>query len=310
MKKSVIKFSSVIFVCFLILAAGSMIFIPSEIAAADSTVEVIEAAVSNLESNATAGKSALKIVSPTNDKAIYIPESYFLQYEGIYAGDIHKVTYAGETFYYQGEPTLKQITVADDELLSPDVTLKLKEGADVKIGIFQLTDEYTIKFLGFNETGTEIYVSAIRDGNSPILNFIPADCVETFTIPYQRKAQIARDELLASKEDPPVIDGGNFTSNTSVGLRIVIIIGIAIPAILIVILLFKPSKNERRYSKNSVRSGRGRDDFDYDDSRSYRRRERDERDEREYDRRDDRDYRSDRRDDRDYDRRYDDRDYR
>ncbi len=70
-----------------------MIFIPSEIAAADSTVEVIEAAVSNLESNATAGKSALKIVSPTNDKAIYIPESYFLQYEGIYAGDIHKVTY-------------------------------------------------------------------------------------------------------------------------------------------------------------------------------------------------------------------------
>ena len=111
MKKSVIKFSSVIFVCFLILAAGSMIFIPSEIAAADSTVEVIEAAVSNLESNATAGKSALKIVSPTNDKAIYIPESYFLQYEGIYAGDIHKVTYAGETFYYQGEPTLKQITV-------------------------------------------------------------------------------------------------------------------------------------------------------------------------------------------------------
>lgn len=51
MKKSVIKFSSVIFVCFLILAAGSMIFIPSEIAAADSTVEVIEAAVSNLESN-------------------------------------------------------------------------------------------------------------------------------------------------------------------------------------------------------------------------------------------------------------------
>lgn len=116
--------------------------------------------------------------------------------------------------------------------------------------------------------------------------------------------------MLASKEDPPVIDGGNFTSNTSVGLRIVIIIGIAIPAILIVILLFKPSKNERRYSKNSVRSGRGRDDFDYDDSRSYRRRERDERDERDYDRRDDRDYRSDRRDDRDYDRRYDDRDYR
>lgn len=288
-----------------------MIFIPSEIAAADSTVEVIEAAVSNLEGNATAGKSTIKIVSKDNDKAIYIPESYFLQYKGEYVKDIHEVIYAGETYFYQGEPALKQITVAEDELLSPDVTLKLKEGADVKIGIIQLTDEYTIKFLGFNETGTEIYVSAVREGNSPIRpNFIPADCVEAFTIPYQRKAQIARDELLASKEDPPVIDGGNFTPNTSVGLRIVIIIGIAIPAILIVILLFKPSKNEHRYSKNSVRSGRGRDDFDYDDSRSYRRRERDERDERDYDRRDDRDYRSDRRDDRDYDRRYDDRDYR
>ncbi|MCM1306463.1 MAG: hypothetical protein NC037_01160 [Bacteroides sp.] len=314
MKKSLIKFSSVIFATLALFALCAAFFAPVGTASADDsaavTVSVIKAPVSNLENNASAGISTLKVSTTKYDQAVYIPESYFLQYDGSYGsvGNMHKVTYAGisDEFYFNGEPTVTQITVSSGEKLSPDVTLALKGGEAVYIRLFEITNDYTIKFLGYSEDKTELYVSASLENNPPLTGFIPASSVNDFTIPYQRRAQIERDELLASKAEPPaIIEDGHFTPNTSVALRIVIIIGIAIPTVLIVILLFKPTKNERRYSKNSVRNTHSRDEFDYDDSRSYRRRdERDERDYDRYDRRDDRDYDRDRRYD---DRRYDDR---
>ena len=92
---------------------------------------------------------------------------------------------------------------------------------------------------------------------------------------------------------------------TSKALRIILIVGIAIPAVIIVLLLFKPTKDGR---KKTVARERSRDEFDYDERRDYRRDDRyydDRRDDRRYD-----DRRDDRRDDRDYrdDRRYDARD--
>ena len=322
MKKTLIKFSSVIFAMLMLIAVSTALFAPVGTASADDTdtvtVDVIKAPVSNLEGNETATGSALKLIfeSISETRAIIIPESYFVEYEGPDFADYHKVSYAGENFYFNGEPSVTKIIVASGEQLTPNVTLTLKDGAEVSINRRPITSEFVIKFLAYCDNGTEIYVSATSE-NTSVKGFIPLDSVNPFIVPYQSRTQTEREELLASKaEQPPIIEDGHFTANTSVALRIIIIIGIAIPAILIVILLFKPSKNERRYAKNSVRSTRGRDEFDYDDSRSYRRRdERDDRD-RDYDR-DRYDDRYDRRDDRDYDRRgrgndsryYDDRDY-
>lgn len=313
MKNAVIKFSFAALAVIMLIACGFSLIPCESIAYAESTVSVIEAPVSNLEGNAAAGKSTLKIIPKNGNKAILIPESYFVQYKSLYTGDVHTVIYAGEEYYFKGEPTVVEISVNENELLSPNVPLTLKENANVTInGIIPITNEYTIKLLGYSEDGTELYVSLLLDGNSPLHSFIPTESVEAFTVPYQLKTQTKRDELLASKVEPPVIEDGNFVANTSVALRIVIIIGIAIPIVLIVILLFKPSKNDRKYTKNSVRGARSADEFDYDDSRSYRRRDDRDRDSRDYDRRDyerdrdrDRDY--DRRD-RDYDRDYEDRD--
>lgn len=315
MKKAIIKFSSVIFALLTLLALCTVLcavlFVPSAIASADSgdtvTVNVIKAPASNLTDNKYAGKSNLKIIS--GNDIIYVPESYFVQYDKLYAGSMHYVIYGGRKFYFDGEPTTMQITLSEGEQLFPNVILTLKNGEPVKIGYIDITDSYTIKFLGYNEDSTELYVSASLENNDPIPGFIPADSVNPFVVPYQSRTQAEYDELHAPKPDVPIIEDGHFTPNTSVALRIIIIIGIAIPAILIVILLFKPSKNERRYAKNSVRSTRGRDEFDYDDSRSYRRR--DDRDDRDRDRYDDRYDRRDNRDrdrDRDYDRNYDRRD--
>lgn len=311
MKNKAVKFSSAVIVLFmliLLVCTGYLLCAPHSVASADSTMSVIKAPVSNLEGNAYAGKSTLKLIPLDGNKAIFVPESYFVEYKKPYAGELHEVVYAGKLYYVKGASDPNSITVADDELIYPDVALTIKEGETVTIkgGMLEITNEYVIKFLGYGEDGTEIFVSMVHDGNSPITDFIPVDKFNAFTIPYQHKTQVERDELLASKVEPPVFgNDGTITPKTSVALRVIIIIGIAIPTVLIVLLLFKPSKNERRYAKNSVRSERGKDDFDYDDSRSYRRRD-DRRDDRRNDIRDDR--RDDIRDNR-YDGRYD-RDYR
>lgn len=323
MKNRAIKTSLAIFALALLIITVSAVFAvsaPLSVANADSAVSVIKAPVANLEGNPSAGKSTLKLIQPNGSKAVYVPESYFVEYthgdKKPLGGKMYEVSYAGKTFYVEGEPSVSSVTVGDDELLFPNVQLTVKDGETLSVlnGILDVTNDYTIKFLGYGEDGTELFVSVANEDSSPIYDFIPAEKVNAFTVPYQHKTQVERDELLASKVEPPIFDGGNITPKTSVALRIIIIIGIAIPAVLIAILLFKPSKNERRYSKNSVRSDRARDDFDYDDSRSYRRR--DDRDDRyrdddrrvapprDYDRRYDRDYDYDYRD-RDRDRRYD-----
>lgn len=68
----------------------------------------------------------------------------------------------------------------------------------------------------------------------------------------------------------PDPEKGDIIPNTSLALRIILIIGIAVPAIIIAILLFKPSKNDRTQGKSVMRSERRKNDFDYDSSRTYR----------------------------------------
>ncbi|MDE5600974.1 MAG: hypothetical protein K2J16_00565 [Clostridia bacterium] len=295
------------------------------IAKADSTVTVIKAPVSNLEDNAYAGKSTIMVFDKNNIQFFYIPESYYLcspvdpnansPFESTHS-IYYDINYCdiGDTFCLCNTdlhtpyelPATTQITVSEGESLFPDVRLTLKGDEEVELGSSIITNDFTIKLLGYNEDGSEVYASATYNGISKY-GFIPVDSLEPFTVPYQQRAQTERDTLLAAK-NKPVLPNGSFTppDNSSVALRVVLVIGIAIPSIIIVLLLFKPSKDEKRYAKTSVRRERN-DRIDYDEPRDSRRHsnyhyEYD--DEREYDRgysRRDRDY--DRRDD--YDRGYD-----
>ncbi|MBQ3755272.1 MAG: hypothetical protein II867_03845, partial [Clostridia bacterium] len=199
---------------------------------------------------------------------------------------------------YNASTTVQTVTFKADENPYPDVLLTLADNVQVSFGESTITNEngYTIRFIGFNATGEEFFVSATKEGVTKY-GMVDKSLFVNDKIPYQARTEAEREELLEEIAKTPKT--GDIVPNTSKTLRIILIVGICIPAALIVFLLFKPSKGSRR---QSVSRERARDEFDYDNSRSYRNDDRDYRD----DRRDDRDYR-----DRDYrDQRRDDRDYR
>lgn len=314
MKKAIALVSLCLMAVLVLVMASAFVLLPVNIAYADDSIEVVQATVvGSLENNATAGKSLRMIYKDSTP--FYIPESYFIIIESQVGPYGYNVEYCGEKLFIETGFNSEFITVGANEILSPDVRLTLAneqasllsqkvtnmDGVDVTEYISSKTidNDYTIKLLGYNNDGTKIFVTAVFNGEKSF-GFIAIEDLEPFAVPYQQRTQILRDELIAAKNEankPGLIT----PPNTSVALRIILIVGIAVPTLIIILLLFKPSKDERRYAKNSVRNSRSRDDFDYDDSRSFRNRRDYDRD---YDRRYDRDY------DRDYDRRRDyDRDY-
>ena len=317
--KSFILLFALLFATLLTLGVAQFCVSSKNIAKADSTVTVIKAPVSNLEDNAYAGKSTVGVYD-SNGNLFYIPESYYLSspavnigatnnlvivYEVSYCDTIKPFLLHNADFSPYELPATTQITVSEGESLFPDVRLTLKDDEEIELDSSIVTNDFTIKLLGYSEDETEIYASATYNGISKY-GFIPATSVEPFTVPYQQRAQAERDALLAAKDKPILPDGSLPAHNTSVALRIILIIGIAVPSIIVVLLLFKPSKDEKRYAKTSVRRDRN-DRIDYDDPRDSRRNSSyryNYDDEREYDRgysRRDREY--DRRDN--YDRGYD-----
>lgn len=246
------------------------ILLPYKIAYADSTQEVLIAPVSNLEGNAYAIASALELTN--GDDTFLIPESYYISEisQKTAVPQYYQVKYCGMNFYFKAEsrPQTSTVTFSDGVSLSPDVRLTLTAESLSLSGI-EITSDYTIKFLGYHPTdATQIYVVAMFDGSS-YCGFASRDSFEEFAVPYHPIAQAERDRLIASKPEPDP-DKGDIIPNTSLALRIVLIIGIAVPAIIIAILLFKPSKNDRSQGKSVMRKERGRNEFDYDSTRTYR----------------------------------------
>ncbi len=246
------------------------ILLPYKIAYADSTQEVLVAPVSNLEGNAYAVASALELTN--GDDTFLIPESYYISEISPKAAVLqyYQVKYCGMNFYFKAEsrPQTSTVTFSDGVSLSPDVRLTLTAESLSLSGI-EITSDYTIKFLGYHPTdATQIYVVAMFDG-STYCGFASRDSFEEFTVPYHPIAQAERDRLIASKPAPDP-DKGDIIPNTSLALRIVLIIGIAVPAIIIAILLFKPSKNDHSQGKSVMRKERRKDEFDYDSARTYR----------------------------------------
>lgn len=261
------------------LSCAVFLFAPeADIAnAANQTRSVIKATVSNLIDNEYAQKSTLKVMK--DNDTFYIPESYYVEIgEKLGLLNYYNAKYAGiDVFYLSETETLEnQDSIFDEnEHLYPELRLYLVEGATVKVKGRQLVSDDIIKFLGFNEDDAEIYCSVSTSENETFYGFIPRTSLNTFNVPYQERTQKERELILAEQNKPDDNEGnisdGTLTPNTSLALRIVLIIGICIPAALIMVLLFKPSKDDgvkRNRRKNIADNG-----VDYDDSRSFGRRE-------------------------------------
>lgn len=271
-----------IFIVTILLSVAvlAVVLLPYSVAHAASETEAIFATVSDLENNPYASAyTAIKLIK--GNQEFYIPESYYLTDVTYKFGTYYSVKYCGEEFYFQSEeiPQTVQITFESGVSASPDLRLTLKEDELLIINEKEVSADSTVRFLGYNTTDdTKIFVMATLNGES-VFGFADNDIFEDYNVSYHPISQAQRDELLASKL-PAEPDDGDIVPNTSLALRIVLIIGIAVPAVIIVILLFKPTKN----SSKQLRKQRSRDEFDYDAPRRSRYDERNDAYERGYDR--------------------------
>ncbi len=265
--KNIFSILGTIAICVcLALCVLACVLLPLSVAQADSSMNVIVAPVSNLEGNANAGASSIKLA--INSFEFYIPESYYLTNLRSAFGNYYSVSYCGFDFYFESEttPQTTAVTFQDGVSPYPDILLTVKEGATLSTS--GVTSEHTIRFLGFaTDDSSNIFVVATKDGNS-VFSFESKDSFNEFTVAYHPIAQAERDRILDSKK-PVEPSGGDIVPNTSLALRIVLIIGICVPAVIIAVLLFKPSKNDRSQGKSVMRRHRGKNDFDYDSTRSY-----------------------------------------
>lgn len=321
--KKFLTFLTITFVLTLTFSMWGFQF-GQDVAVADDTISYVYVAPADLKNNEYAGQSTVEVKdNDSGDTLFYLIESYYYP--------VKKTVALGTTYYsLQIEGTnavivdgtniidaLPQNATEENALPS---NLLLKDGITFSIGEHNIDTRngWTVKLIGVN--GDDFFVQASKDdvvvcGLSAKSNFTSSN------VAYHPIDLAKREGLIGATPDGEV--DGDKGSNKSLILRIVLIIGIAIPAIIIAIMIFKPGRASARtnYDRHAMRTRR-EEEIDYDRDRSYdrerdysRRASYDDRDYRDRyerdrdDRRDDRNRRDDRYDDRGYDRGYDNRGY-
>lgn len=310
--KNFLKISALIVVLTLALTLSlGIICYSADVAYADNEVLYAYAAPSDLAANETAGASRVAVYDQYDGTVMfYLIESYYYPVKTLfYTTDLVGLGIDGLNGNIKLEelpsaPATNSAVSAENALPSAINTV-----GNIAIDgtIINSAEGWTVKPIGI--LGDDFFVQAMKDSTT-VFGLAPKTSFTETTIKYHPIAQAERNALIA--EAPANDDNSNATvdapAKTSTALRVVLIIGIAIPAVIIAILLFKPNRNERGYDDKREMRRRERDSVDYDRDREYRERE-------DYDRRPDydREYRERGRRDDDYDRdRYDrnrDRDY-
>ena len=298
------------------------------VAEASDTAVFAYVAPSDLENNAYASGSTVAVVDgETGDVLFYLIESYYYPVKSlvvssdltVYILDVAGLNATVDVSNLQELPKAYDGVTLENALPQ---NLLLKDGVTVTLGAHTIDTKtgWTVKLLGLN--GDKFFVQASFNENV-VFGLVARENFTTENVSYHIIDETARQGLLNKTPDENLSESGDTSKSTL--LRIILIIGIAVPAVIIAIMLFKPGRNSAKtnYDRHAMRTRRD-DDIDYDRDRRYDRdrdytrraprdydRDYDRRDDRDYGRRDDRDY--DRRDydrrERDYDRR-DDRDYR
>ena len=244
----------------------------------------IKAVVGDLEGNEFAGASAISVLEKDGGREFFIPESYYIKIVGNVGKTYYKVSYVGQELYVPINTALmpSQDVIKEDEAFYPEVPLTLAQDVDlstlegVDTALKKLDDTYTIDFLGYAadpETPDLIYIMATPQEGKVLLGFIPRSAFAPFNVPYHKRTQAERDELIAQKEqlNPPAQPGDLPAPSGSMALKIILILGISLPAVIIVILLFVPGRGGEVVRKTR---GASSDGNDYDDpnapSRRYR----------------------------------------
>lgn len=220
-------------------------------------------------SNDYAGNSRIPIHDYMSGKFLfYIPQSYYAKIVNENAAlKIYIVEYADLTSIYIPSDSLNGATIVSPSFendISPYPATRLNVIQTFSLNSAEITADYTVKFLGYTENG--YYVSATY-GDDTYYGEASADNFESILIPLHKIERDYRESLIDNNGG----DAADPAKNTSATLRVILIIGIIIPAVLIVILLFKPGKDRTEYDKHVMKKSNRRDDYDYDRDRRYSR---------------------------------------
>lgn len=219
-------------------------------------------------------------------KLFNIPKTYFAKYER------HTETMGEDTFYtvnYLGIPGKIKASASvkapaanstvDTVGMAPAVTLTLKGDAQMKkynpLNVESITEE-TVEaasnpvfvYFGshFFDGDANEYIFVLNE-TSGHHGWILRSAFQSFTIGVHKVTadRLAAEEAANAEKTPDISEGGSVINNKT--LRIILIAGTAIPALLIIILLFKPQKRRPRYSAPRYRASapyqRYRDYEDY-----------------------------------------------
>ena len=309
------KFLAVMFVMLFAALALTACGFASEkdgaaLAAVDPDYVYIRIAPSDdaLKNSSAASPSAVRATNRSQGESVtvFLTEGYF--YKAVRYNDAFYALDAslGNGFYIDTALpedavylTLPEGASASDAL--PDVTLTLAAGKSVTlpnyITVRPEDEDYTFRFLGWTEEDADgergIVFAADGPTGATLFGTAEADTFLPFTVPWHPLDEARRQTLITPTPSDDAVPDDLTGGEPSDALRIILIIGIAVPALIIVFLLFKPSSDRRRPDerRRTVRGSDTRGGIDYDRERSYESdRERYERGYRDYER-DDRDRR-------------------
>lgn len=251
------------FILALVLATACILFVPEDVANA-AEQKYAYAAPSNLEGNTYAGASAVPVRDGETEAVVfYLIESYYYPVTktgALYVVDIDGLNAYINTSEMSAEPAAYDSVTAANALPS-QILITGSDGITLDGTAVSSADGWTVRLVGLN--GTDVFVKAVKD-DAVLYGSAPSSAFNSFNINYHEIAQAERDGLLSAVPDDSSEVGASGSGNQSKALRIVLIIGIIIPAVIIAILLFKPSRGDYDRRPGRQRKSEPRSDYDRD----------------------------------------------
>lgn len=131
----------------------------------------------------------------------------------------------------------------------------------------EVDESWTFSYMGEAVDTTKYFVKCVKEGSDTVYGTIAKDSFESFSIPLHQVVINAQNEL-KEKDKEPDGAGGTLQPQNDTLIKTILIIGIIIPAVLIVILLFKPRKRGNNYDYHSRRMTEP-SKYDYGRDRRY-----------------------------------------
>ncbi|MDD4839205.1 MAG: hypothetical protein PHE93_00845 [Clostridia bacterium] len=301
--KKLLTFSILIAIT-LTLSFGVLSFATNDVALADANTYIEIPDETELSSLTSASVSAIPFCDGASfDPIFYLPTTYYLKVTGekklsVRLGDSYPVSYNGLNGYvfvsdFETAPAITENATIDTVGEAPALALTYVGSTASSISNSSVDSSWAINYMGevCDSNGvidtTKVFVKCAK-ADETVYGEILKSNVAAFTIPLHQVTLNAQAALNEGDVADGVVPSISPFGNDSI-VKTILIIGIIVPAVLIIILLFKPRKRPDTYDNrsrrmtessrydNSYRSGNRYDDPRYanDYGRNDNRRDRD-----------------------------------